>query len=534
MTRAAVVSTLALAALTLLGFFWFPGHTWLQQDTQIYVAILEHLRDPSTLARDIVATRPHVSYTVFDEIALALPFDLKTVLQAQQALFRLCALAGVFLVALRLLHDQWKALLVAAIFGLGAAIRGPEVLLLEYEPVPRGFAVNLLFLALGLVAWEKWWWTGIAAGLAFLYHPPTAMPFLAVGVFAWLVARRLPDAEHLLIPLGAAIIVLFLAAKFQRGEREAQHLFEFIDPDLEKLQRMRANYSWLSMWQPYWWWHYPIYGAISLGALWRLRKEIPKPLALFGDGLTLFGLLMLPVSWVLQETLKWSAMSSYQPARAVLLCSSLAIVFGAVAAFRAPRWWESFLWLLPVYLIPVNTKMFTTDWDGPRAVLVVAFAGLSTAALHYRALLPVAALAPFLLIPTWGHVQNYPRLHSPELREAAEWARTSTPKDAVFLFAGFAKSNVAGIFRADAGRALYVDWKGGGQVNLLKQFAVEWWARWQAAAPERYDPRKDYGALGIDFVVIPQAKLPPAANPAFRNGTYAVVSAASTRPAYLP
>ena len=38
-------------ALALLTFFQFPGHTWLQQDSQIYVPILEHLRDPTRSAQ---------------------------------------------------------------------------------------------------------------------------------------------------------------------------------------------------------------------------------------------------------------------------------------------------------------------------------------------------------------------------------------------------------------------------------------------------------------------------------------------------
>ena len=62
----------AIAVLTLLSFYVFPGHTWLQQDTQIYVPILEHLRDPSVLANDILVERPHVTFTLYDEIALAL------------------------------------------------------------------------------------------------------------------------------------------------------------------------------------------------------------------------------------------------------------------------------------------------------------------------------------------------------------------------------------------------------------------------------------------------------------------------------
>src|SRR5437763_12034732 len=67
------IGTAALClAFAILTFFQFPGHTWLQQDTQIYVPILEHLRDPSVLRSDILVQRPHVAFTLYDETALGL------------------------------------------------------------------------------------------------------------------------------------------------------------------------------------------------------------------------------------------------------------------------------------------------------------------------------------------------------------------------------------------------------------------------------------------------------------------------------
>ena len=62
----------ASVALALLTFFQFPGHTWLQQDSQIYVPILEHLRDPAVLRNDVLVQHPHVAFTLYDETALAL------------------------------------------------------------------------------------------------------------------------------------------------------------------------------------------------------------------------------------------------------------------------------------------------------------------------------------------------------------------------------------------------------------------------------------------------------------------------------
>ena len=88
---------------------------------------------------------------------------------------------------------------------------------------------------------------------------------------------------------------------------------------------------------------------------------------------------------------------------------------------------------------------------------------------------------PLFLIPGFGKLENYPRLHTPELDELARWAHVSTPKDAVFVFPEAGKGLEPGIFRAKALRAVYVDWKGGSQMNVLKGLGEEWWRRWQAA-----------------------------------------------------
>jgi hypothetical protein len=48
----------AIAVAALLTYFPFPGHTWLQQDSQIYAAILKHQRDLLILRNDILAQHP--------------------------------------------------------------------------------------------------------------------------------------------------------------------------------------------------------------------------------------------------------------------------------------------------------------------------------------------------------------------------------------------------------------------------------------------------------------------------------------------
>src|SRR3954453_7506797 len=90
-------------ALALLTFLQFPGHTWLQQDTQIYAPILEHLRDPSVLRNEILVEQPHVAYTLYDEVALGLRaatgLGFREVLTAQQIATRALGIWGLLLLA---------------------------------------------------------------------------------------------------------------------------------------------------------------------------------------------------------------------------------------------------------------------------------------------------------------------------------------------------------------------------------------------------------------------------------------------------
>src|ERR1700730_12585945 len=113
-----------IVALTLLGFITIPGHTFLHSDTQIYVPMLEHIWDPSTFPHDLGATKPHLSYTLYDEIAIALRWLTRTsfenVLLAEQLLFRALQILGIYLLASALPLSRALALLVAAVSALGA------------------------------------------------------------------------------------------------------------------------------------------------------------------------------------------------------------------------------------------------------------------------------------------------------------------------------------------------------------------------------------------------------------------------------
>ena len=143
--------------------------------------------------------------------------------------------------------------------------------------------------------------------------------------------------------------------------------------------------------------------------------------------------------------------------------------------------------------------------------------------------LAAAVFAPALLLPGWCEVRNYPPPDNADLHQLSSWARESTSKDAMFFFPDAGHSLAPGVFRANALRALYVDWKAGGQVNFLKNFAHEWGARWENSQADHFTfPDIDrYRALGIDYIVLAPAHRIAAREPAFENARYVVYRTAT-------
>jgi len=518
MKRLAIaVSAVVLALLT---FFQFPGHTWLQQDSQIYAPVLEHLRDPSVLRNDMLVQQPLVAYTLYDEAALALRgltgLGFREVLAFEQVVARALGIWGLYLMAEALGLSLGPALLVSAICSLGATIAGPTVLSIEYEPTPRAFAVPLLICAVGLAAHRRYLGAGIAAACAFLCHPPTTLPFLAVYLVLVTWRRRWWG----LAPVLAAIAILLIAA---RGQSPV--LFSHLTPLQEQLQRMRASYVWISTWPAALIIHHLILFAILLMAFARIRREIPLELRVLVLGLGILGVLSMPISWLLLEHWRWALVPQLQPMRALLFVALLVQFLTAAAGVNAVvrrRPLEAVAWFALAYLLPLQ-PVVTGPLAWNRVVLVVALAALTALAVwRTPRLAPVAAMAAFFAIPTLGGVVNYPQLHTPELAQLSAWARASTPPDAVFLFPDAARGLDPGIFRAEALRAVYVDWKAGGQANYLKEFGDEWWSRWQQTMARGFKPADmaKYEGLGIGYAVLQRKnRLPQPA--AFENAKYA-------------
>jgi hypothetical protein len=525
-----------IVLLTLLGFFLFPGHSFLQSDTQIYLPMLERLHDPALFSRDIVALRPHLAFTIYDEAALLLKRvtggSFETVLTAEQLVFRALAIWGLVLIALRLGLNATQSFFVAAVMSLGATILGAFVLTVEYEPVPRGFAISLIVFALGLIAAEQPLLAGVAAAVAFLYHPPTTLPFWGLAVLLVLIGRI---RWIILAPLAIAGVVLALFARIQPPGIETASMLRRLDPSQETLQRMRGGYSFVSTWNLNTRLDFAVQTLIAGLAFWRVQKNIDGPLHDFLWGLPIVGLLSVPLSWVLLEHEHWALVPEWQPARAMLFVSLMAALLTAVAAMKATNVVERFLWLIPAFLLPMQHAMVGREIHFRPLAFAVAVALGATVLCTFKqgsgAALVLAGLIPFFAIPESKVVENTSQVETANLRGLAEWARASTPQPALFLFPDSGTSPDPGVFRARALRGLYVDWKSGGQVNYFPDFARQWWTRWVETGSGRWSVGLDdfpkLAAMGVDCVVL--KKPVPGGTPVFSNAGYSVYVVASLR-----
>jgi hypothetical protein len=494
--------------------------------------------------------RPHLAFTIFDEMAIALRrltgAGFREVLAAQQLIFRFLGLLGIFLVATSMRAPARMGLFVTAIFGLGAFIGGPTVLTVEYEPIPRAFALPLLFLAVGLVAHGRDFSAGVAASLAFLYHPTTTLAFWAVyfclavwpaGGFAAMRRRVLG-----LAPLLVAVVLLLIASRLQPGVTESPDFLGRIAPWWEQVLRQRSTYLWTSLWFPHWYWHYAILMGLAGAAYWRLRGAMPFDLRFFLAGLPVLGALSVGLSWLLLEHWKLALAPQLQVGRNVLYVTAAAEILCVVAGVRAAaesRWWESLPWLIAALVVPVGDPvqwtLFTKLEDPVTRRRLIVAVGLAAAAAviawaeprgwrWQRLVWPIVLAAPYWLYPVYGKVARHLPRHEAGVLELARWARAATPERSVFLFADAGRDLAPGVFRANALRAVYVDWKGGGQGNYLPSVAREWARRWKEVNGLKFrgGDVQPLAALGIDYVVLRRGTRGAGGRVVFENESYTV------------
>jgi hypothetical protein len=475
---------LTVAALTLLEFHWFPGHSYLRSDSQIFVAMIERLAAPAFLSRDFVATPPHLVFTAYDEITLLLNRlthqDFQAVLAWQQLACRAAAILGVYLLASSTGVRTLPALLTAALVNLGAALPGASVSITEPEPVPHAMAFSLCLLALGLLATEKPLLSGFAGGLALVYQPATAALMWAAVASTFILNRQLrPLLRPMLTILFIFLLLLANLAQLQPGVVDSGAFFRGISPHWLRILRERTPEVIISTWSGKTVVFYLFVFVGGVMASTRIWPTLNRQSRWIGSVLLFGGLLSLPVSGILLEVYRWSLIPQVQPARALLFTVALSLAAAAIAAAVAAsrtRWIELAGWSVFALAISVGTQARKQE----------------------------------IVLPSVG--------------ELASWAKENTWGGSMFLFPDAGRALDPGIFRAGSIRAVYADWNGGELSKYFEDFAREWDSRWRSTMAGTFSARRLEESLGlpVDYYVLRRANALERIRPVYSTRDYVV------------
>jgi hypothetical protein len=516
----------------LLGLLYYPGIQYLTSDTQIYTPLIEHSRDPSLLARDPLVFHPHLGLSLYDESVNAIRWltgcDIYPALLAHQVVFRLLQLLAAYFLALGFGVGRWHSLWIATVVQATGFVSGPSVMVVEYDAVPRGYTLGMGLLAIACVLHGRLWLAGIVAGISLFFQAGVAYPFLACFGLYLLFSRRqegLLQRMRFLAPVAVALGTLLLIAALKGDQGSARMA---LVPDwLRELHLLRASYNYPSTWHPAVLWTPVLLGLVALAGGFHLRHTAPPAMRWFLLGIPVIAILSIPFAWFTMEQIGLFLMAQLQPARAVAFMYGLAIpvlLSSAVLTARRGQWARCLGWLVASFSIPFSNQLVfflgAIGWPSSRFrylwVLAVALLALLMLWLWKRSrpaaalLLVVVMLSPFVILREVLNINAFATdARNHEVAALSQWAAASTEKDAVFAFPGFGKSNQPGVFRAQALRAVYTDWKSGGQVNFSQDFARLWWQRWnEVMAEPQFDLARApvYRQLEIDYLVLEPAQ----------------------------
>ncbi|MBV8867751.1 MAG: hypothetical protein JO210_20300, partial [Acidobacteriaceae bacterium] len=336
----AATATFAFLAIAWFQFEFWPGHTYLASTSQLYLPVLEHLIRPGYLSRDMVATHPSLAYTIYDELTIFLHLTgrlgLNHALVAQQALSRFAGLLGMYLLARAGGAKTFFALIVAGVVSLGTLLPGPQVWLVDPEPVPRGFAMGWLFLAMGCMAREKPLLAGLFGGLGLLYDPAIAAPFWLVAVLIFLFSRPTRKQLRPLWPV-LLVFVLLLAnlAQLQPGTPDTQLFFSRFSQQIAAIEKFRTPEVWISLWPADYIYLYLAIFVIGIWATTRIWPALNAQTKWVFTVLPFLGILSLPCSGFLVEHYRWAAALRAQPMQTLVYTVALAWLTCGIAAVRA-------------------------------------------------------------------------------------------------------------------------------------------------------------------------------------------------------
>jgi len=544
-----MMSRVPLLCLAIFGAAWleftvFPGHSYLEGNTQILLPLVERADAPGLLSRDLVATSGSLALTAYDEATLLLHqagrLPLRKALEGQQFAFRVAALFGLFMLARATGLDYLFAFIIAALIELGATVAGANLFLTDREPVPGAFAFSLVLLAMGLLARQAPLLAAIAGGLAFLYDPVLASPFWFVLLVAFTFDRGMRRVVRPMLPV-FFIFVLLLAnlAQLQPGTA-AEPVLTRVSSHLAAFQRTYTPELYVSAW------HAgdieQILGLFTLG-LWaavRCRLLLSGCFRWLVLGTALCGLISIPLSYLLLDLghLAWAA--RLQPTRMLLFSVAASALLFALAGMKAMRErlvYEALGWFLLLFSLPISKGIFEFLRVTPIALALASAAFLTGLLLRFATgrLRFLALASPVFTVWLLWHMKER-QVTTPSTAELAAWADASTWGSSIFLFPDAGRAAYPSVFRVQSRHGLWVDWATARGVVYSDAVAARWEERWRDTMAGGFsaDRIERMLALPIDYYVVRGGHRLQGARQAFSTRDFVVYDAEDLRNASKP
>jgi hypothetical protein len=537
---------LVLGVLTLASALGINQYVYGVYNHCITIPFIKSLADPGLYAQDYLVQERQYFYTYFLPglawMARYVQASLPGIFLSLYLLSLFATMHSLFLLALRLFRSKEVAYLSVMLLVFSFVIIAMERTI-ENSLTERTFALPLLLYAIRFFLDEKVRSAAILAGLAFLFHPLSALYVLAMLGLAmlyrwWFEGRRAELLSSLVLIALVASPVLWL--KF-RNPAPDLHLLHAAEEWLDLLRLRSAHHIFPSEWGLG-----PILQSIgfALGFVlsWKYRPaddHAHRVVVLCFAAM----LMMFAVGTVLTEWYPVSIVVQFQLFRSYKFLVYFYAIYLANYLYREQNTPAGLArkTLLSVLFIAPYLQESLSVIAGLVLLLGSALLGISYLQSRnpqrLRWLLP-AQVTFIALLGLYGSINSVPfsvrNAQDPEWLQAQRWARQHTVADAAFIVPPYLEG-----FRVESERSVYGEWKDGTQMFFNPQFGTEWIRRMEMLGYHPSTPLQDAyaglempqlrqvsdelsGAFSTVYVVMPSQRILTGIPEVYRNEAFTI------------
>ncbi len=478
-TRLNLTDALALALICAASIIGINQYTYGLYNHFITIPFIKSIIDPSLYPHDFLIAEKKYFYTYFNSgcalLVKTLGIPLPVLFFALYCLSLYATLVAFFKIALTLYPKKevayFSVIFLIFSFTTLAGMRTVESLFLE-----RTFVMPLLLFAFYCFLRKKVVWAYALSGIAFLFHPLSAVYALACLFTCSVFSIKEIGWKNLIVSL-MVLGVLVSPVFYLKALNPAPSLGLIrVDPEWLELLRLRsAHHLFPTCWSPLLLTQSALF-IVGFGlcrlyqpTAWHHKTVILTSAAIFSMCVagTLFTEL-LPVAIVIQ----------FQLFRSFVLLIFFAIIYYSNFFFEESKTKGNVLQKLFIFICFV-AAFHSGNFPKYASFLLIAlavfpgFALVTRFAGNFRSFYMHALLLLLLGLGAAGGLLRggftIGNKQDDTWLAAQEWAKANTPRDALFIVPPHMEG-----FRVESERTIYGDWKDGTQMFFNPEFGKEW------------------------------------------------------------